>query len=340
MVPKKEKGLFQRLSEHLWYGPHRKTREPSAPQLQNSQELQVLQRPKEPSSTSLEPSSTLEPQSSGAQEFQVIQDPDEIQELQEPQEPQEPGEIQEHQEPQESQEPNESHNPNEIQEVQGPQEPQDPQETPFTRQIARLIRNIFRRRTPVVQIRHTGTERGRGVFAQRNLARNRIIIDEELPILTSDRNSLRADWNLTSLKTRREVASLFSRLANIPTDRALVADEPSEMIIENFRRDYAFPDPAGSRSLIYPVASHLNHACTDCANAEWFVDEEEPHRITVQATKRVRANKEIFINYRDDWGNLPFICSECAKKRAKENAELARRERFNRRLKRFACHTV
>lgn len=122
----------------MWYGPHRKTREPSAPQLQNSQELQVLQRPKEPSSTSLEPSSTLEPQSSGAQEFQVIQDPDEIQELQEPQEPQEPGEIQEHQEPQESQEPNESHNPNEIQEVQGPQEPQDPQETPFTRQIASM----------------------------------------------------------------------------------------------------------------------------------------------------------------------------------------------------------
>ncbi|KIL94926.1 hypothetical protein FAVG1_01857 [Fusarium avenaceum] len=336
MVPKKEKGLFQRLSERLWYGPHRKTREPSAPQLQNSQELQVLQQPKEPSSTSLEPSSTLEPQSSGAHELQVIQDPDEIHELQEPQEP---GEIQEHQEPQESQEPNESHNSNEIQEVQGPQEPQDPQET-STRQTARLIRDIFRRRTPVVHIRHTGTERGRGVFAKRNLTRNKIIIDKELPILKSDRNSLRADWNLTSLHTRREVAGLFSRLANIPTDRALVADEPSEMIIEDFRRDYAFPDPTGSRSLIYTVASHLNHACTDCANAEWIVDADEPHRITVQVTKRVRANKEIFITYGDDWGNLPFICSECAKKRAKENAELARRERFNRRLKRFACHTV
>jgi hypothetical protein len=200
-----------------------------------------------------------------------------------------------------------------------------------------LIRTIVLRRIPAVEIRHTGTERGRGVFAKRNLTCNRIIIDKELPILTSNRESLRADWNLTTMRTRREVADLFSRLENIPTDRAVVANEPSEMILEDFRRDYAFQDPNGWRSLIYRAASHLNHACTDCANAECVVDAEEPHPITVKVTKRVRANKEIFMNYRDDWGNLPFICPECARKRAKENAELARRERFNRKLKRFTC---
>lgn len=201
-----------------------------------------------------------------------------------------------------------------------------------------LIRTIFPHRTPAVRIRHTGTERGRGLFANRNLTRHQIIIDEESPILTSSHDSLRADWNLTTLETRQEVARLFSRLENIPTDRALAANEPSETIIENFRRDYAFQDPAGRRALIYRTASHMNHACAYCANAEWNVDAEEPHQITVRVTQRVRANKEIFINY--GWGNLPFACSECARRSAKRYSELARRERFSRNLKRFACYAV
>jgi hypothetical protein len=193
-----------------------------------------------------------------------------------------------------------------------------------------FIRTIFPRRSPAVQIRFTGTERGRGLFANRNLTRDQIII-EESPILTSNHGLLRVDWNLTTLTTRQETVNLFSRLAQIPTDRALVANESFETILEDFKRDYAFQDPAGRRALIYRNASHINHACRYCANAEWIIDAEEPHQIMVRATKRIRANKEIFINY--GWGNLPFACSECARKRAKRNAKLARRERFNRKLK-------
>jgi hypothetical protein len=196
-----------------------------------------------------------------------------------------------------------------------------------------FIRTIFPRRSPAVQICYTGTERGRGVFANRNLTRDQIII-EESPILTSSNGLLRADWNLTALTTRQEAVNLFFRLRHIPTDRALVANEPFETILEDFRRDYAFQDPAGRRALIYRNASHMNHACRYCANAEWIIDAEEPHQITVRVTKRVGANKEIFINY--GWGNLPFACSECARKSAKRNTELAGRDRFNRKLKRVA----
>ncbi|KAM0296371.1 hypothetical protein ACHAO9_000012 [Fusarium lateritium] len=315
MVPKK--GAFQRLSEHLWRVRQPNFREPSTPQLPNPQELQVLQQPKQPLTT-------LMSQTSGTQEPQAPQDHDEIQELQEPQEPQHS------QEPQEPQGPEESHNSNENEEVQAPHEPQ---QSRFARRTARLVRTVFSHRTPAVHIGNTETERGRGLFANRTFTRYKTII-EELPILTSSHSLLRADWSLATLEKRREVAGLFTRLANIPTDRALTANEPSGMIIEDFRTEYAFQDPARQRALIYRLASHMNHACTDCANAMWIVDAREPHGITVQTTKRVKAGKEIFINY--GWANLSFACPICAKKRVKRAAKQARKEDFKRKLKRFA----
>ncbi|KAH0528115.1 hypothetical protein TsFJ059_003017 [Trichoderma semiorbis] len=77
-----------------------------------------------------------------------------------------------------------------------------------------------------------------------------------------------------------------------------------------FVLEYAFSNPQRSRINIYPFASHINHACDKCANAQFWVQAEAPDRITVSLVRNVRKGQEIFINYNRPSGNT-FGCAIC-----------------------------
>ncbi|CZS75580.1 unnamed protein product [Fusarium graminearum] len=146
----------------------------------------------------------------------------------------------------------------------------------------------------IVEIRETSTKRGRGLFATQDIASGTNVIRDELPVLNG---------NFLSLI-----------LQNIPTEKDLSGrNDPHTTAIEDFRREYAFQDTAGRRCLIYKLASHINHACSKCAQARFSVDPGELHCIDVLLLKSVEADEEIFIHYGKK--KLPFGCAICDEQR-------------------------
>ncbi|KAH7197039.1 uncharacterized protein B0J16DRAFT_313367 [Fusarium flagelliforme] len=142
----------------------------------------------------------------------------------------------------------------------------------------------------VVEIRDTNTERGRGLFATRDLFKRYRIIDNEEPIFNT-----------------------FPILHNIPTDRALRTGRPNkdeewEKLLERFKREYGFGDIAGRGSHFYALACHINHGCENCANARFVVG--GPFCINVLLKKPVRVDEEILVNYGKE--NLTHGCARCA----------------------------
>lgn len=115
-------------------------------------------------------------------------------------------------------------------------------------------------------------------------------------------------------RRRNELKQIFTSLQNIPTEKDLSGrNDPHTTAIEDFRREYAFQDTAGRRCLIYKLASHINHACSKCAQARFSVDPDELHCIDVLLLKSVEADEEIFIHYGKK--KLPFGCAICDEQR-------------------------
>jgi predicted RNA-binding Zn-ribbon protein involved in translation (DUF1610 family) len=106
---------------------------------------------------------------------------------------------------------------------------------------------------------------------------------------------------------REELTRTFAPLRNMPTRRNLNIIQKRRL--RKFKRNYAFQDPMGTRALIYGLASHINHACPDCAQAIFLVEAKNPHEITVRLQKNVRADEEIFIHYGKS--RLNFDCPLC-----------------------------
>ncbi|OAA77986.1 SET domain protein [Akanthomyces lecanii RCEF 1005] len=51
------------------------------------------------------------------------------------------------------------------------------------------------------------------------------------------------------------------------------------------------------RAHIYELTCYINHACSSCANAEFWVDSDWPNSITVKLVRDVNKGDEIFICY-------------------------------------------
>ncbi|KAI7759459.1 hypothetical protein LZL87_011255 [Fusarium oxysporum] len=97
---------------------------------------------------------------------------------------------------------------------------------------------------------------------------------------------------------------------------------------DRLKRDCAFQDPSGTRALIYSLASNINHACPDCAQAKFLV--AEAYDVTVALVKDVRAGEEIFIDFGE--ARPHFDCSLCntrepiRKRRKRKNTDETRKD--------------
>ncbi|KAF4453841.1 hypothetical protein F53441_3527 [Fusarium austroafricanum] len=138
-----------------------------------------------------------------------------------------------------------------------------------------------------VEVRSTGTTRGVGLFALRDLPRRQ---------------------NSAGISRRQNIADSFPILQGIPRVLQLQPQDLPARLLEQFRADYAFSEPAGRKALIYHNASKINHACPLCANATWNVDPQNPWMIEVRVNRDVYQGEEIFIHYGKP---VLFGCAVC-----------------------------
>ncbi|KAK7426154.1 hypothetical protein QQZ08_007320 [Neonectria magnoliae] len=127
------------------------------------------------------------------------------------------------------------------------------------------------------------------------------------------RKTIGDEWARLNPATRGLIRHYFKQLKSIPDTAELTPKHRKEL--EKFVEDYAFWDTTRTNAHIYHIASHINHACPSCANAEQWTNSEEPHQITVTLVRRVKQGEEIFINYNK--GRMPFGCAVCGRRRPK-----------------------
>ncbi|KAM0254442.1 hypothetical protein ACHAQJ_006782 [Trichoderma viride] len=167
-----------------------------------------------------------------------------------------------------------------------------------------------------VSIKHTKTRRGLGVFATKDFKKmHRIIV--EPPIITCayripiDRNrTVAEEWCALSTETQLRLRARFRSLQYVPIGQ----DSLSwfwKKLLERFVLEYAFCNPQKSLAHIYVLGSHMNHACSRCANAEQWTESSFPHHIVVTLVKPVKAGDELFINYNRKQGPS-FGCALCS----------------------------
>lgn len=100
----------------------------------------------------------------------------------------------------------------------------------------------------------------------------------------------------------------FRKLRDIPVNEPLNGAQIRKL--ERFVDEYGFWEPQQTNAHIFMLASHINHACVSCANAEQWTDAECPHAISVKLTRPLKAGDEVFINYNRP--GLSFKCSVCS----------------------------
>lgn len=115
------------------------------------------------------------------------------------------------------------------------------------------------------------------------------------------------EWKGLTPLYRAFLGEKFRRLRHI--SKGDTVSKRDEKRLRQFIRDYAFADPAHGRAHVYGLASHINHACTSCANAEVWVEPTEPNYITVRLMKPIAKDQEVYINY--NRRNLKFNCALC-----------------------------
>jgi hypothetical protein len=166
-----------------------------------------------------------------------------------------------------------------------------------------------------VSIRDTMTRRGRGIFATKDFSKGDKILVER-PIITCahrtpiNRNrTVAEEWCALSQEDQLLLRANFRKLRLVPIGRDTLGWFWRKWL-ERFIVEYAFGNPQKSLAHIYVLASHMNHACSHCANAQQWTDSGYPHRIHVTLVEPVKAGDEVFINYNRRQGPS-FGCALC-----------------------------
>lgn len=168
------------------------------------------------------------------------------------------------------------------------------------------------RNCDILSIRHTGTKRAVGVFAQSDLPSGYIIISEP-PALScvhwkQGKRTVSEEWLKLSHKQRETMRMWFRKLQKVAHGGNDSFKSDDKKRLEKFISNYGFSDPQRDRAHIYTLGSHINHACRTCANAQYWVDSTLPNRITVRTVKSVKAGDEIFICYNK---RVSYRCPLC-----------------------------
>ncbi|PKK44782.1 hypothetical protein CI102_9376, partial [Trichoderma harzianum] len=169
-----------------------------------------------------------------------------------------------------------------------------------------------------VKIKHTRTSRGLGVFTTQSFpAGHRILREGAIFSCLHPAQAEETEWRRSVVDRWRWLAVLdqswfkdhFPHIQYMPLGTLeLTPHEATKFLC--FLLEYAFSNPQRNRINIYPFASHINHACDKCANAQFWIQAEAPVRITVRLLRNVRKGQEIFINYNRPSGNT-FGCAVC-----------------------------
>ncbi|KAK4078554.1 uncharacterized protein Triagg1_2885 [Trichoderma aggressivum f. europaeum] len=169
-----------------------------------------------------------------------------------------------------------------------------------------------------LKIKPTGSSRGDGVFTIRHFpAGHRIIykgpvftcVHPTRRDATSWKMAVIQRWRLNSVREQTRIKSHFPKIRYMPSGTL----EPTALEAMDFLcfiLEYAFSNPGCSRANIYRLASHINHACRKCANAEISIGPGTPNLITVRLVRKVKKGQEIFINYDRPSGNA-YGCAVC-----------------------------
>jgi hypothetical protein len=173
---------------------------------------------------------------------------------------------------------------------------------------------------PAVIVKNTGGRRGRGVFATRALPRRHQVI-VETPALSCIHWSMRRGrrnianvWIKLSQERKQELQQYFRKLKGISTTGEKLT-RLDRLRLRRFIEEYAFWDTGGSNAHVYRLASHMNHACSSCANAEQYTEMASPNAIAVALVRAVRANEEILIDYNR---RSSLKCSVCQPSETRE----------------------
>ncbi|KAF4999132.1 hypothetical protein FDECE_11595 [Fusarium decemcellulare] len=174
--------------------------------------------------------------------------------------------------------------------------------------------NPLVRNEDAVEIRSTQSHRNLGVFAKQDFpSRHKIIL--ERPAIScihftqgwASYKNVGVVWNSLPEQRRTGLSQAFTSLRHMPTDKDV--DWSQRKKLETFIEEYAFSDPQRRKAHIFRLASHINHACTRCANAEHWTDSVHPHPIKITLVRDVKKDEEIFIHYGKK--RMSFGCAVC-----------------------------
>ncbi|EHK41044.1 uncharacterized protein TrAtP1_004444 [Trichoderma atroviride] len=168
-----------------------------------------------------------------------------------------------------------------------------------------------------VSIKDTFKRRRCGVFANRYFEKGENIIVErpvfscsrQLTAKGGDKWPIAEEWCKQPEAIQLKLQKRFRKLRSVPIGKKKLGWYWREKI-KRFFLEYAFVNPQKTEAHIYPVGSHMNHACTSCANAEQWTESGPPDRILVRLVKPVRANEEVLINYNNQVG-ASLGCAKC-----------------------------
>lgn len=164
-----------------------------------------------------------------------------------------------------------------------------------------------------VTIKDTNTPRELGVFVNVDLpSRHKVIVED--PIISCihwrQRKGVRTigeEWLKLKPRVRADLRNTFKRLSVVKSEETMSPSDRKKL--EGFMEDYAFWDGRMSNAYIYKLVSHINHACPSCANAQHWVDSQDPNCISIRLVRNVKAGEELFIHYGKT--NLSFRCAVC-----------------------------
>ncbi|KAI9171304.1 NADH-ubiquinone oxidoreductase [Paramyrothecium foliicola] len=167
-----------------------------------------------------------------------------------------------------------------------------------------------------VEMQPSGGGRGLGIFAKEHFpSRHRIIY--EAPIMTCVHrqqppfeSTAAEEWNHYEDQHRAVLSQVFRPLKDIPSGANFTDSHKKKL--RKFILQYAFSGPTVGQALVYTLASHFNHACVRCANAELWIDPIHPYYISVRLMKEIAKGQEIFICY--NRRKLKFNCAVCGSK--------------------------
>ncbi len=166
-------------------------------------------------------------------------------------------------------------------------------------------------------ISDTGTSRKLGVFAHRDWPKGHKII-VEAPALSCihwrqryGTRNVATEWKLLKFGHKEDLRKCFRKLRKVAMGSNDHLTKFDKKRLESFIDEYAFRPPQGDEAYVYKLASHINQACTSCANAVHWTDLTSPNAIHVTLVQPVKSGQEIFIYYNKSDLDLPCpLCTQ------------------------------